>query len=117
MGIDAEIYIEASEVADLGGLSLLGHDCAIRPVSEYDPPGTTHRVTGLGRYYEIGYERGDWRVLCAVLMELLSTPGVVRVWYDGDYCEGSPRECPPERVLEISRHYMAHGHRPYFEKR
>jgi hypothetical protein len=45
-------------------------------------------------------------------MLLHACENVETVWYDGDNCE-TLRECPPERVLEISRHYMQHGERPY----
>lgn len=115
MGIDATVLFRMAR-ADLEPdlEDFLPSEWEVIPVSryllEYLEIDATHEVDSLRRYYGIGYERGPWPEICGVLMALHATKGVEMVWYGGDQ---SVYECPVEAVLEISRHYMQHGHRPY----
>lgn len=114
MGIDVEIYYESTnglEPVDL----ILPEGWSIRPVCDYEREfGATHSLNNLLRYYGFGYERGPWGIICGVLMQLFASPNVNRVWYFGD-CSNLEDVHPIEieDVLEISRHYMLNGERPY----
>lgn len=85
----------------------------IIPILDYhkdDSPGATHEIDMGARYYGPGYERGPWPALAAALMELMQDPQIERVWYGGDdFIE----EMTPDRLCEITRHYIANGERPY----
>jgi len=114
MGIDATILFRSDAVPDIA----LDREWSICKYSgwagvEFDGACPTHEVDSLTRYYAPGYERGEWPSIAAVLMQLHEAPEVEVVWYGGD---GMVGECDVERVLEISRHYMLHGNRPYYQK-
>jgi hypothetical protein len=64
----------------------------------------THKISTMARFYSEDYERGPWPQICAVLMRLFACPDVERVWYGHDCAE--PPEITPERVCQLSRHYM-----------
>ena len=64
------------------------------------------------RFYGIGYERGSWPNICATLMILFASEDVTNVWYNGD-CSEYLREITINDVLELSRHFMENGERPY----
>lgn len=112
MGVDAEILFEVTgDISDL----YLGSDFKITEADEFDKedhPGATHSASTCIRYYGPGYERGTWPTICTCLMNLHAHENVGKVWYGGDSTNQHP-ECPPERVNEISLHFMTHGNRPY----
>lgn len=112
MGVDAIICFKSSKqepelewrLGDEFKINYVGH-------SIWEPEAT-HDVDTFSRYYGPGYERGDWGEICRVLMLLLACPDIERVWYSGDTgSHSSP--CTVETVLEISRHFMKYGCRPY----
>lgn len=74
----------------------------------------THEVVNEQRYYDIGYERGNWVKICSVLMLLHACPGVDKVWYGGDI---PMIKCTPQRILDISKHFMTYGEQPYRKRR
>ena len=112
MGADVEIYFRTTDGEDPildrsvpNGLEIV----------KYTAPragGPTHFISTLTRYYGIGYERGPWVYICALLMMLHACETVDKVWYNSDYSE-ERHECTPEEVLKISAHYMKNGERPY----
>ena len=120
MGLDAQIFFRVRNGAEFLP-NPFGPDGRIVPVDpkypESYPEGATHELATDFRYYSDGYERGNWRLLGGMLMYLHSREEVEKVWYGSDCGDDSQTpECPPERVLELSAHYMKHGHRPYEAK-
>ena len=68
----------------------------------------THEVETPWRYYGPGYERGHWPTICALLLDLLASPDIETVWYDGDhYGDDEAEECTLERITALSAHYIA----------
>jgi hypothetical protein len=113
MGIDVEVYVETTpEFADAGGLDYPHFGFEGVEEARFGPDGATHRLLSGMRYYGPHYERGPWPQICAALMDLMQEPEVKRVWYFGDSWEGGA-PLTIDEVLEISRHYMTHGERPY----
>ncbi len=116
MGIDVEIYFESEgEPTDLRILcDGYAEDC-----DDYERRfGPTHRISSCTRYYGPGYERGPWAEICGTLMSLFASTNVKRVWYFGDCVDIDGAEpITIDGVLEISRHYMMFGQRPYQERR
>lgn len=112
MGIDVEIYFEAD--GDPTDLRILC-DGDVKPTDEWERKlGPTHKISSLSRYYGPGYERGSWSEICGTLMSLFASPNVKRVWYFGDCIDlESAEPITPDGVLDICRHYMANGKRPY----
>lgn len=119
MGLDAQIFFRLKDGHQAPKFPpIFGFTWKVAPADpDLSPPGSTHKIHTLCRYYGPGYERGLWPALCAILMLLHADESIERVWYgdDGDD-ECALPECPPERVLELSAHYMKHGHRPYEAK-
>lgn len=117
MGVDAMIYFKAKNSdVDLdwnlpNGFSV----SAVDGETYLETCGATHQVSTYARYYGKGYERGPWGDICAVLMLLHASPDVEKVWYSGD-CVDVAEEFTPEKVLELSEHYMKFGNRPYRSK-
>ena len=116
MGIDAQIAFKAQGSIELERDLPIGYEIttAREYVSSGDgkAPGATHEIRTMERYYGPGYERGSWPRLCGALMLLHACPAVEKVWYGGD-CDYSIPECTVDDVLQISRHFMEHGERPY----
>lgn len=115
MGVDAMIYcrtLSGEPPCSEWGLPVA---CEARACSgeSWEPEGATHQISNPWRYYGEGYERGPWFAIGGLLMHLLSDDDVTTVWYNGDGDEGA-RHCDVERVIEISRHYMTNGRRPYY---
>jgi hypothetical protein len=127
MSIDPEIFVEADRSAELrivlpNGFSMGAVDLPyLDGDTEWPPKGATHKVDSGGhRYYDIGYERGQWPPICAALMALIASPDVQHVWYCGDSDDAprvwsTPTPCDAERVLRISAHYMRVANRPFFQ--
>jgi hypothetical protein len=116
VGIDIEIYFEAEgEPTDLRVLC----EGQVEEANKYERRfGPTHKVSSLSRYYGPGYERGPWPEICGTLMTLFASTNVKRVWYFGDSIDIENAEpITSEEVLNISRHYMQHGERPYRQRR
>ena len=113
MGLDVEIFFKTKdgEYPKLERYVPLGFDI-VQKESWCSPLEATHKVETFERYYGDGYERGDWTKICAVLMLLHASEEVEEVWYFADCCDG-PRICRIEDVLELSKHFMEVGERPY----
>ena len=113
MGIDAEIAFRATGPIELDWELPPGY--TITPASDYTRERLgleiTHQVDCLSRYYEEDYERGHWPQLCAALMLLHACPSIDQVYYGGDCGGVGLLECSPERVAEISLHFMRRGNR------
>lgn len=119
MGIDARIYVKAkTPTLDLDWMLPAGY--TIEPYIHSLDCGDdelTHEVLMDGdRFYEDTYERGPWPKICHALMSLLACREVVEVYYGSDCGSFPPPPITPEDVLEISRHWMRHGNRPYRER-
>lgn len=112
MGVDAMLFFKVKTGAAEPDFSFPGGYEAKPVASSYVPDGATHEVDTYSRYYGKGYERGHWPAICAVLLELHAHEDVERVWYGGDSSD-EVEVCTPETVLELSRHYMDFGERPY----
>lgn len=115
MGVDAQIYFKAEDVDLTDFKKWLPNTYELDTVEDadvYGPEDATHILISVDRYYDKGYERGDWPRICKVLTKLHSLKGVTKVWYSGDNTEYPP-ECSPQRVLEISSHFKKHGNKPY----
>lgn len=116
MGIDCEIAFELKDpnkgLEDLS-IDQMGRDFRIEEGSSY-VPGAHYSVYTLSRYYGPGYERGPGHAICAVLMQLLAHENVKTVWYGGDGSDTIP-PIDEEGVLDLARHYMTFGHRPYWK--
>jgi hypothetical protein len=113
MGVDARILFE--QTGELNFEREFPADWKVVGISEHErqcEPSATHEFDTGSRYYGEGHERGSWPEICAVLMLLHACPGVGRVWYGGDSGDGL-FNVSPERVIELSRHFMQHGERPY----
>ena len=125
MGLDVQIYIQTTDgkIPELERST--GANFEIVEVKESwfpheaiegedYPFGATHEIGSTCRYYGPGYARGDWGLICRVLMMLMACETVEKVWYGHD-CEdhATMSECTVETIIEISRYYMQHGERPY----
>ena len=75
-------------------------------------PEATHGVGNFWRYYGKSYERGPWPWISAVLMMLLNSPDVEKVWYGND-CTDYPNEFTVDDLVEHTRHFVEFGERPY----
>lgn len=114
MGIDALIMCKGIPPQEPEYIGLLGRMVPITP-DDYladIQPEATHRLDTGCRHYGIGYERGPWPKLAAVLMELMSTPTVEKVWYGGDEWANV---MTPEGLQVLNEHFIKHGHRPHRE--
>jgi len=117
MGLDARIYFSTDDGQAPELCDSLPNDCEIEEVDDdschlYAPTGSTHEVYQVWRYYSLHYERGPWPKIAAVLMSLLACRNVDTVWYGSDGQDGVT-PVSPQKVLEISAHYMKFGDRPY----
>lgn len=110
MGIDARIHFKGIPPLETWLIDQAG---TIEPLPDYlreSYPEATHRIEMGHRYYGLEYERGPWPVLASALMVLMMEPAVEKVWYGGD---GFIEEMTPDKLCEITRHYITNGHRPY----
>lgn len=118
MGIDAEIHFELDSLDEPTDL-WLPSECQLLNFCHFTLSEATHTVDNGFRYYGIGYERGPWPKICGILMSLFASKNVKRVWYFGDnlpcLTDNNINPITVEDVLEISRHYMTYGERPYRE--
>ena len=85
MGINASIYVQCSKAKR--------HSYVLRPIKdgcEWVPNGATHEYLGEydnyceGRLWTPNYRRGNFANHAAIILRLLCTPNVRRVWYSGD---------------------------------
>ena len=116
MGIDACIYFKATDKFEYVGQ--LPPNYSVREITSHDTldrtvAGATHCVECPSRLYVPDYERGRWPTLCHVLMTLHACKQIKTVWYGGDDGGFGIEKCPPDRVLEISRHFMKHGNKDW----
>lgn len=116
MGIDVDIAFEVTGDVErihipemFGKIEPVG--CFLKEANE----GATHQIRSFFRYYGQHYERGQWPQICAVLMTLMASPDVGRVYYGGDSSEYLEL-MTPESINRISTFYMKHGTRPYHDE-
>lgn len=79
----------------------------------YDDLDTEWEVETTSRWYSEGYERGFWPNLASILMQLFAAENVEAIYYYGD-CNGPDKPLTHERFLELCKHYMTVGNRPYY---
>lgn len=119
MGVDAKIFVHTTD----GKLPKL--DFALpdgvsfrRPSDHWSDrvdlfdPRPTFEVDNMWRYYEVGYERGPWPDIAAVIMHLLAAANVDVVWYDGDSSRDL-RRVDADRLRDITEWWLESGTRPY----
>jgi len=115
MGVDVCLYYESAD-GKYPDLIWLPEAWNICEAGEDDHPATHEINADLSRYYGPGYERGPWPMICGVIMSLMASSNVKRVWYFGDHSymdQCANDHLTIEKVNEISAHYMANGDRPY----
>ncbi len=110
MGIDLRIEFRGTPLEHTYHIGRIGTIVPLADYKQEDNPEATHEIDSLVRYYGIGYERGPWPAIAACLMELMQDPGIEKVWYGGD---DFISEMTADRLIEITRHYIANGDRPY----
>lgn len=76
----------------------------------------THELASFRRYYSPGYARGGWPQICAILLDLMASDGVEKVWYGGDSDVGLT-ECTLAFINEMNAYWIANRDRPYRERR
>jgi hypothetical protein len=114
MGIDAVIRFESTvDEPDLEWF----HGGEVEKIADdyYDTDGgkPTHEVDlGGHRYYGKGYERGPWPTISAILLVLLMSKDVKKVWYGGD-CNDWIGAVDIDWLNEMNKYYVEYGHRPY----
>jgi hypothetical protein len=115
MGLDACFAVKTND-GNEPDLSNSVDYLSIEKKSEfgYLPSGATHGVNFYGRFYGIGYERGNWPKIASVILCLMAAPNVECVWYYSD-CEEPEMPFTMQDFYEFSDHYVASGNRPYFD--
>ncbi len=111
MGLDATIYFQQTDNFELE--SELPKGFSVTELEDWQKenfPEATHELDNLCRYYNAGYERGNWPQICATLMILHASKGVAKVWYGSEHYI---QLCTPETINQISLHYMQNGRRTY----
>ncbi len=115
MGVDVCLYYESADGKN-PDLLWLPEAWNVCEADEYDRPATHQINADLSRYYGPNYERGPWPMICGVIMSLMASSNVKRVWYFGDHSRMEDYAHEPltiEKVNEISAHYMTNGDRPF----
>jgi len=120
MGQDVVIYFKIKDQRKpILEWDFLPGDYEIQDLSEDDDgykitpwEDATHRVDTNSRFYGIGYERGSWHEICGVLMLILSSKNVEKVWYGSD-AEISKEVFTVNDLLDLCKYYIKHGNRPY----
>jgi hypothetical protein len=113
MGIDACIYFEVHDKsAELNVNRFLARypEAEIRKIIDHgglaEPEGSTHEVVNPWRFYDIGYERGPWPVMCAVLMDLLKDRRIKTVWYGGDSSSDGAHKIDALYLIQMTAHFL-----------
>ncbi len=115
MGTDADIHFNTKSGNPPELFSMPpGFDIVVS-TNTFDNVSPKFYVHNYSRYYNVGYERGNWPAICSALMILFQSEDVTEIYYNGDGSE-SVREITIEDVLEISRHFMQNGTRPYQQR-
>ena len=78
-------------------------------------PEVTHVFVSAHRYYDIGYERGQWPKICSALLSLLADEMIETVWYQGGD-SSTLIALDADRLFDISRHWICNANRPYRER-
>lgn len=104
MGIDASIFFTWTGVRE--AILELPEGYTIEKLYSVDfmaSFGATHEVENDfgARYYDVGYERGDWEIIAPVLKTLLDYESISQVWYES-YVSMDGTECGLERAYNIS---------------
>ena len=117
MGLDADIYFRSTQPGEPELAGELPAGCKVAPRPRWAPKGATHHVEPYTRLYREDYERGNWPRLCAVLLVLHATLGIDEVWYGCSLDYDPVTLCPPDRLQELSAHWIEHGNGPWEESR
>lgn len=115
MGVDAVILVTltGSELVEVlpEGCSIVKRDTYY---NEHGLIPFTHEVRTDQRYYGPSYPRGCWPKLSEILMTLLASPCVDKVWYGGD-CnvdgETGVEEMTWERLADLTQFYRTYKYR------
>ena len=116
MGVDTRIFIKTNGKwpEDVSLQSWV----TIEPVEGYHPEGATHEVHTCERFYGPCYERGDWPIIAATLMDLMASKAVETVWYMGDHEDAEmAKPLTREKFFSICWYYLEHKNRPYYQRR
>lgn len=70
-----------------------------------------------GRYYGVGYERGNLPQTLAIASWLKVRMPECEVWYGGDSSGFCAEPLTDARISALWAHFVSHGHRPYFGHR
>jgi hypothetical protein len=116
MGIDVVIYVKSQHPElDVGIDSDFKLSALTEDEKEFAPTGATHDITTCRRYYGEHYERGDWPVICGVLLRLFACLDIETIWYFGDCndASGYPSPFTLKDLEKMNLHYAMHANRPY----
>ncbi len=117
MGVDVQIYIKVRDGASLpeNDSRVEGEFYELGEWEAEDFPFANAGLSSMTRYYGVGYERGPWPDICALLLYLLMHPDVLSVWYCGDHREAHREyDLVTLDVLNtMNAHYVATGHTGY----
>ena len=75
-----------------------------------------YTIIGLGSFYELHYENGNWPCLAYILMLLFQCDKVEKVWYGGDSGNFKIKLISEEDVTYLTSYFMKFGSKPYKEK-
>ena len=129
MGIDASIFVCMDQDAELW---LPGGCEVVKGVPEWLDlePSPSHRVNCPTRYFgpvpsfgglssgdvRDDHYKGNWRLLCGVLLSLLANPDVSHVWYGS--CDGGEvglHLVNPEDVVHLTKVFLAKNNNKHSE--
>lgn len=121
MGIDVGIAIKVREGGDLpSNYGIVEGD--FEYLSQQDDdwrsdelPFANAELSSMTRYYGVGYERGPWPDIAALLLQLLINPDIEGVWYYGDHTSAHEQYhfVTVDTINKMNRHYVSVGHEPY----
>lgn len=121
MGQEALIFFKYIG-EDPGSVVLSGwiDDCA-KIEKVYDPSwmdiDATHEIelVNNNRYYGKSYGRGKFHEISKVIITLMASPNVEKVWYGPDSYDPDPSWLMSrEKYLEILDYYLEHANSEYF---
>jgi len=118
MGADAVIRFKLKEGGILPDLTFFEEGDKYNIIEEVEESeyGETHDFYNLMRYYGEGYDaRGPWPYLLSIILTIMESESVEKVWYGGD-TGGVLEEMTKDRIAEITNYWIDNGNRPYHRK-
>lgn len=112
MGADATILIKVKDREEI--TSWLPSGFSINEADTFELgicPEATHCVDSGYKYYNKGYERGEWPSICSALIELFADRSIEKIWYG---YEDNVKEITFDDVIDISRHYVKNKNKPFY---